>query len=140
MTSQRWFLAALGIVLGGLSQTGCGPNPGPELVDVQGKVTYKGKAVPGGEGVFQIADGNNRGVGRINADGSYKMKSPLGKVRAAVVTRPATQDRSGDANRPAVRDVVLPRGVNPAQLPPPRYESFNTSGLSYEVKDSSNTI
>jgi hypothetical protein len=90
--------------------------------------------------VFQIADGRNRGVGFINPDGSYKMKSPLGKVQVAVVTRPAAADGSGDAHRPAVRDVVLPRGVNPARLPPPKYESFNTSGLSFEVKDGSNTI
>src|SRR5689334_21174829 len=99
--------------------TGCGSVPGPKLGDVQGKVTYKGKAVPGGMVVFQVADGKNRGVGLIYPEGSYKMKSPLGKVQAAVVTRPASPNSSGDANRPAVRDVVLPRGVSPERLPPP---------------------
>src|SRR6516225_2815866 len=110
MSARRWFLAALGVVLADLSLTGCGSDPGPKLGEVHGKVTYQGKAVPGGMVVFQIADGRNRGVGFINPDGSYKMKSPLGKVQVAVVTRPAAADGSGDAHRPAVRDVVLPRG------------------------------
>ena len=110
------------------------------MVDIKGKVTYKGKPLPGGTVVFQTADGKQRGVGPIMSDGSYSMKSPFGEVQAAVVTRtPTSEDMKGD-KRPAVREVHMPANVPPSALPPRKYERFDTSGLTFEVKESGQTI
>src|SRR5262245_18078099 len=91
--------AALLILAVGL--VGCVSSQ-PKLAEVKGRVTYKGKAVPCGMVVFQEENGNQRGVGPIDSSGNYSLKAPLGKVKAAVVTRPATSDSVKDPNRPAV--------------------------------------
>ena len=99
-----------------------------KLADVKGKVTYNGKAVPGGMVVFQAADGF-RGVGPIMQDGSYSLKSPLGQVKAVVVTRPpSAESLKNPEKRPPVREVHMPAGVDPRSLPPQKYERFETSG------------
>jgi len=90
--------------------------------------------------VFQTPDGQQRGVGPIGPDGTYTLKSPIGTVHAAVVTRPVSRDQPGGSNRPAIREVAMPAGVNPNLLPPAKYESFDSSELRYEVKPGPNTI
>lgn len=132
----RTSLLATGLLLLSL---GCGETA-PTLVDVSGKVTYKGKPVPCGMVVFLASDGKSRGVGPIGTNGQYSLKSPMGNMKVAVVTRPADPNSVNDPDRPAVRDVVIPAGVDVRTLPPEKYQSFNKSGLTAEVKSSSQTI
>jgi hypothetical protein len=125
-----------------LWMVGCsGEYPTPEMAEVKGKITYKGKPLPGGTVVFQTTDGKNRGVAPIMANGTYSMKSPLGEVKAAVVTRnPSAESMSNREKRPAVREVHMPTNVDPKSLPPEKYERFETSGLSYTIKAGTNAI
>jgi hypothetical protein len=137
MTSLRRSLPVLAMAL----VLGCGGESQPELADVKGKVTYKGKPLPGGTVAFQGPDGKGRGVGPIMRDGTYSLKCPPGKVQAAVVTRPpSAESMSSVEKRPAVREVHMPSNVDPRSLPPQQYERFDTSGLSYEVKAGGQTI
>ena len=121
---------------------GCSSEyPTPEMAEVKGKITYKGKPLPGGTVVFQTPDGKNRGVAPIMANGTYSMKSPLGEVKAAVVTRPPSAESMKNVEkRPAVREVHMPSNVDPKSLPPEKYERFETSGLTYTIKPGTNTI
>ena len=137
-TWHRWFFFAFA----GLLTLGCSSeSPTPEMAEVSGKITYKNKPLPGGTVVFQTTDGKNRGVAPIMADGTYKMKSPLGEVQAAVVTRPpSAESMSNLEKRPAVREVHMPSNVDPKTLPPTKYERFETSGLSFTIKQGANTI
>ncbi len=112
---------------------GCSGSSKPEFTDVKGTVTYKGKKVTHGMVVFKAVDGDQRGVGPISSNGTFSLKSPVGPVVAAVVTRPATNQDFNNPNRPAVKEVTLPPGVNLASLPPKRFESFNTSQLNFDI-------
>lgn len=133
-------ITGLSLALSFMLTLGCGEDAPPELAEVTGKVTYKGKPVPGGMIVFLSEDGK-RFVSPIKRDGSFSLKSPLGPVKAAVVTRQPSGDGMNDNERPAVREVPpLPPGTDPKSLPPKNYERFETSGLSYEVTQSGQTI
>lgn len=126
-------IVVFGFLVVCVSVVGCGGEK-QEFAEVKGKVQYKGEPLPFGMVVFQSVDGNKRGVGPIGRDGTFTLKSPIGKVKAAVVTRPADPNSVNDPNRAAVRDVVIPKGFNTKNLPPQKYESFNTSSLEYDVK------
>ncbi len=118
---------------------GCGSSK-TEFTEVKGTVTYKGQKLTHGMVVFKSKDGNQRGVSPISAQGTFSIKSPVGPVVAAVVTSPDSDKDLKDENRPAVKDVVVPRGINVANLPPTKYESFNTSQLSYDIQPGNQPI
>lgn len=127
------------LLLLGIGMAGCGGNAEPKLAEVTGKVTYKNKPLPGGMVVF-LSDDGKRGVGAIQKNGTFKMKSPFGTVKAAVVTRNATKESLKDGKRPAVKEVHMPSGVNPETLPSREFEYFETSGLSFDVTQNGQTI
>lgn len=118
---------------------GCGGPSEPKLVQVKGKITYKGQALPGGTVAF-LGSGGYRAVAPIMRDGQYSLKAPLGDVQVAVVTRTPTPEKMKKGQRPAVREVNMPPGVNPKSLPPEKYERFDTSGLTATVKEDGQTI
>lgn len=129
------------LLVGTVALIGCGEPAPPEMAEVRGKITYKSRPLPGGTVVFQAADGKSRGVSPVMPDGSYFLKSPLGKVQVVVVTRPpSAESMTNVSKRPPVREVHMPRNVDPRSLPPEKYERFETAGLSFDVKSGSQTI
>jgi hypothetical protein len=107
-----------------LTAAGCGPR----LYPVRGKVTYPdGTPVTEGTVVFESQGGEKPRTSRgtIRADGGYELAThkpgdgvPAGKYRALVAPKydPNAVDR--------------PKGPPPFD---PRYTSFETSGLEFEV-------
>ena len=127
--STRRFLLLSGLLFTTLT-LGCGGDDQVQKAEVNGTVTYKSRPLPGGMVVFKT-EGGQRAVAAIQSNGTYSLKSPLGKVQVAVVTRPPKREEFNGPNVPPVREVHNPP---PASMQPPvKYGRFATSGLSFEV-------
>jgi hypothetical protein len=135
---------------------GCG-SKGPSLGKVSGKVTHKGQPVTKGTITFLPEDKNERAAsGTIGSDGNYTLTTytqgdgaVLGRHRISIVSREvdvpggkaqaaqtmSPQEIMKGSQSPGMRDSP------PAQtaLIPARYNSPDTSGLSFVVKEGRNT-
>src|SRR5947209_18635287 len=65
---------------------GCagGSSATPELAPVSGKVTFKGKPLPGGRITFVALKGGQTGSGNIDEKGEYQIRAPVGDVSITV--------------------------------------------------------
>ncbi len=142
-----------------LSFTGCSPSPG----QVSGKVTYKGKPVPGGWVTIRPSDPKQNTLSaQIDREGNYSMEIPAGEVKLAIDNRefePLPKAGAGIPSGIALpADVVKKLGGQPQPQPtepvdpsttadapvvretdryikiPDKYYLVETSGLSYTVK------
>ena len=118
-----------------LGVTGC--DRGPPISEVSGKVTFQGQPVS--EGVINFASESGFGAqARLAADGSYSLRShhgkgiPLGSYKVSIAPPPFD---------PVPADLSKPPAERP-QYPdiPARYRSFDTSGLTAEVREGGNVF
>lgn len=152
LTCSRGLWAVLGAA-GLLFCGGCGPGgySGPTGT-VSGTVTLNSEAVPAGCNVSFVSDQGFSATGTVESGGSYKL-SRVGKAGEVLDTIPvatykvsisppaeaseADYDKmmeeestsGGDAEAEAGQEVI-----------PAKYQTTETSGLSKEVKEGSNTI
>ena len=139
--------ATSGLLLTLLTAIGCGGGVG----DVTGTVTYKGKPLDGGS--VQYRSGGKTIASEISKDGKYSIAGvPAGAALVAVsYVDPRATDhfravsaasKSGGAGRgdkeaPAsALSKVDPTTFNKV---PDKYNDFNGSGLTFEVKKGPNT-
>lgn len=109
---------------------GCGTS-GPEMGDVKGTVTYKGKPLTTGTITFvPETDGLPTAFAEIQPDGTYVAKTrdfgngvPIGKHRVMII---AVKDHGPEAPVEAILPV--------------KYSSDSQSGLTAEVKAGENTV
>ena len=91
----------------------------PATGSVEGKVSYKGKPLPGGIVGFHLASGKLVLV-KLKADGSYRVPVvPVGAAKITVETKPAKPVPGG---KPA-QFIAIPK----------KYASPETSGITYTV-------
>jgi hypothetical protein len=133
-------LSAAGVCALALAACGCTGGTGT----VTGKVTYIGKALPGGT-VTCLARGNRPFMGKIEPDGTYTVTDvPIGPVKIAV-------EAAGPAGEPPIAlpkpDQPPPQMKPPASDPrpphttialPKQYANPDTSGLEMTVVKGSN--
>lgn len=128
-------LPSLAMVIGFTTLAGCSP-PEPQTYPVEGVVKFEGKPPVGFMIEFSSDETDTKGisaVGTVEADGTYKLTTTLnGKDKDGAV-----------AGKHKV--VVVAPPVNrspPVILPVPlKYQDYNTSGLTFEVKPGAeNTI
>jgi hypothetical protein len=116
-----------------LLAAGCA-RPGLSQAEVSGRVTYRGRPLPGGVVTFVSARGLS-GTAAIGADGSYQVRAPVGDVKVSVDNRMLRK-----AGRPAgyrVGSRPEGEGLHPltgTYVPvPDKYASAETSGLTCHV-------
>jgi hypothetical protein len=112
--------------------SGCGQKTGT----VSGKVTYQGKALPGGNVNFlSESSGAVFKTSKIESDGSYSVSGiPVGPAKITVqgvsTRRMATlPGQGGEASNSDPKEVIVP----------PQYGNAEQSGLKYDVKPGSQT-
>jgi hypothetical protein len=116
-----------------VTASGCGQKTGT----VSGKVTYQGKALPGGNVNF-LSEGQGAvfKTSKIESDGSYSVSGiPVGPAKITVqgvsTRRMATvpgQEKGGAPNSDQ-KEVIVP----------PQYSNAEQSPLKYDVKPGSQT-
>ncbi len=126
--------AGLGLVLSLL--LGCSSD---RMAPVSGKVTYKGKSVTQGpyQGKITFVDPDNPGrvgVANISADGTYKVRAPIGACKVAIES--AELEPPPD---PKKRTQVRPGMFIGKSLIPEKYMSYAQSGLTFQVQKGENT-
>lgn len=136
----------------GLLLSGCGRSLGPEG-EVSGKVTLKGKPLPGGQVTFLTPKGYTF-TGVIDPQGNYKLRVPAGEARIAVDNR--TLLKSNNSSMPDLRHppgIKPPPGAKVDEAPKSpstditgtyvpladKYRSPDASGLTYTVTTGSQT-
>jgi hypothetical protein len=107
--SHRSIVAMIGLAF--LALAGCGPQVGT----VQGKVTYRGKVVPGGVVVLLTSD--NQAIHcPIDKDGSYTAPNiRCGPARFVVLNPPPPVVGAGEP-LPPTRDFLPKRFENPDEV------------------------
>ncbi len=118
-----------------LLAAGCGGG-GVHQAEVSGKVTYRGRPLPGGLVTF-VSDRGLSSTATIAPDGSYHLMAPVGVVKVSVDNRMLrkagprwTGYRIG--NRPEGYGGLHP--LTGTYVPvPQRYHSVETSGLTCHV-------
>jgi hypothetical protein len=153
-------LVHLGVLAPLLAALGCSPGK----ATVSGKVTYNGKAVPGGTVMFRPADSRQNAVSvELDAEGNYSAILPEGEVTVLVDNRELEPQPSwgpvalppglpADLGRKLGGKAKAPDGPAPevdpsktADAPPTRrsgryvkipdkYYTLETSGLKFTVK------
>jgi len=110
---------------------------------VSGKVTYKGKPLPGGNVTFAGKDGKSLAAA-IHEDGTYSLeKVPPGEYKVAVETESLRKAAPGGGVPPKGGDKIAPPPA--ADAPkyvaiPVKYANPETSGLTYTVKTGKQTF
>jgi hypothetical protein len=103
-------------------------RPAKKTGTIMGKVTYKGKPLPGGTVTFHPAKGKAI-TGIIQPDGTYAVKDvPLGPAKVAIETE-SVKPKPGAA----------PKGGKYIPIPA-KYASPKTSGLTYMVAAGKQTL
>jgi hypothetical protein len=128
--------------------TGCGGPGGPQG-KVHGKATYQGKPINGGSTVSFLSESGGAAAGKVEADGSYQLRSmngdniPAGKYKV-LISPPALPDRTPEeamkASMPAEIGKNSVKGPVADPTIPDQYRAITTTPLSYEVKQGDNEI
>jgi len=121
---------------------GCGKGKhSTDHIDVTGTVTYKGAPVTGGRVTFLSDDGFSA-PGRIDEEGNYTVKAPVGHSKVTVDT--SMLDKSNRGAKMGGKGVGKP-GEDPDPIKgtfvriPTKYKNFETTDLSATVsKDNKN--
>ena len=164
MMLHRAVCSALLAFLLVVAAPGCGDSSGlGRRYPVSGSVTYNGTPLEHGTISFAPADGTGRAAGGTITDGRYSLTTHdsddgalPGKYRVSVVAKLADpskvdlkikksrEGRETEAEKQAMAIVypqkVAARAAAAAKnLIPPKYSSPETSGLTFEVKEQTNT-
>jgi hypothetical protein len=119
---------------------GC-PGAGDVNNSVNGKVTVGDKPASGS--VVFLGPDNKEVMGAISPDGTYNIPNPkkgLNKIAVKGTGMPALVQSGG--KMPGIKEKDVPEqkdkmpDVGGGVDPPKKYESFESSGLTYEVKGS----
>jgi hypothetical protein len=123
----RFFGVTLAFLLA-LNLVGCSGKSAESTTSVEGVVKYKGAPLPGGRITFSSAKEKGKiAAASINNDGTYKVNNPpIGEVKIGV-EGPSPPSDSSKGNKPLV---VLPKD----------YANPDKSGLTYTVKEGSQTF
>jgi len=122
---------------------GCGGPKGPLVVPVEGRVTFAGQPVTGGE-IFSVPDVSKgadgpMSVGELRGDGSYALRGPGGRVGAVVGSHRiylAMPGRAAPTPTIVVDGAVIQQDeatVSPPRGLPDRLFSPDSSGLTADV-------
>jgi hypothetical protein len=134
------------VVLAILGIGGVGSAPAADRKDetgtITGKVTFRGKPLPGGTIAFHPSRGKPL-VGKIRPDGTYTVKDvPVGKVRVTVETESVRPKPKVPSSIPPGSGEPIPkRGKEPkyARIPD-KYAKPETSGLTCDVRGGNQTL
>lgn len=125
-----WFVLTLSL----LAVAGCRGDRLESLVS--GKITLDGKPIGPGIATFVPVDGSrNPGIGDINPDGSYTVRTSRTQGMLAGDYRVAVQVYQQPNLKPGERAMTRPNLVHPD-----KYASPDTSGLKYTIERGRNTI
>jgi len=115
------------VLLSLLLLTGCSSSGNGDGNEISGVVKYNGEPVPGGTISFiSAADKNKVARAGINPDGTYRVgKVPLGDMKITIDGPSPPSDSA--------------QGKKPPMILPKTYLKAETSGLSYSVKEGSQT-
>lgn len=103
---------------------------------VAGKITLDGQPIGPGIATFVPVDGSrNPGIGDINPDGSYAVRTSRTQGMLAGEYKVAVQVYQQPNLKPGERAMTRPNLVHPD-----KYASPDTSGLKYTVERGRNTI
>ncbi len=120
---------------------GCGGS-GVSQAEVSGRVTYRGRPLPGGVVTFISARGLS-GTAAVGSDGSYQVLAPVGDLKVSVDNRmlrkpggrPAGYRVGGRPEGEALRPLTG------TYVPlPEKYAAAETSGLSCHVSRGAQTF
>ncbi len=123
--------------------TGCGPGSGPTGT-VTGKVTLDGEPVPQGCAVTFVSSAGFTASAKVGAGGSYTLLNvdkpaiPVASYKVAVA-QPAAEVSGADYEKYMSPDGGGGAKTAPETIPA-KYQSTETSGLSFDVKEGPNTI
>jgi hypothetical protein len=107
-----------------------------EHTEVSGKVTFQGKALPGGKVTFVAVNGGFASMGDIDENGHYQISAPLGEVEIGV-TNAMMRSKSGPlaAQRLTKAEATKEDPMKGRWVKlPARYADPRTSGLKYTVE------
>jgi hypothetical protein len=149
--NSNWRIAAFLLVGTTVLQLGCSSSslpPGPKGT-VTGKVTYNGNPVPAGSTITFIHGGTSLpAMGQIGADGSFKLmmqggdQVPAGTY-AVSVSPPPSAEISEETDMEAYK-AIMEGGATAPKTPagpfPQKYQSAETSGVTFDVKEGANTF
>ncbi len=142
-----WLCLLSGVLL---SAGGCGERP-PHEVDygeVSGKVSFKGKPLPGGKVTFVTAKWGYSASANIDENGQYNGKFPVGDVLIAVDNRMLEPPKKEKGKKQAAKNPPLKAPPDVVAPPPPKgkyvkipdkYADPSTSGLTFKVEKGTQT-
>jgi hypothetical protein len=108
-----------------------------EMVEVSGKVSYKGRPLPGGRITFTADQGGLAAGANLDENGNYKVTAPVGPVKITVDNRGLDTSKRGPRGGPILRN---PNQEGPTDMPghyveiPNKYYETATTDLTYTVK------
>jgi hypothetical protein len=129
-----WRCFPFGLLVLAMVAAGCGGQRASyQTAEVTGKVTYKGKALPGGMVNFVADKGGVASNGVIDENGNYKISAPIGDVHISVDNRMLEKKGPGGPvlRRPDSDAPTVPKGTY-VQIPE-KYAATDFSGLTYKV-------
>lgn len=127
---MRWIVVVIGVAL----FAGC--DRGPEMGQVSGTVTYRGKPIQFGNVMLQPTAGGATSIGTIGSDGTFKMATEkYGEGTATGLN--LVKVTSFEAQDPSRNMEIAIVGLGKSLIPV-RYTSYGTSGLSLDVKPGEN--
>jgi hypothetical protein len=117
---------------------GCQSKHSTEHVEVTGRVLYNNEPVTGGQVSFVTVESGFANTGRIDEQGNYTIKAPVGEVMISVDNRMLREQPIGDM--PAMRmgagrpDQPKPDPIKGTYVQiPAQYYTPDVSGLKYTV-------
>jgi hypothetical protein len=130
----RWSLLLLVLAFA----YGCATKHKYDTAEVTGKVTFKGKPLPGGSITFVAVKGGTATSGIIEESGDYKVSAPIGEVKIQVDNR-SLEKKKGPTGpilkRPDQGEPNTAKGTYVAI--PEKYYTADDTPLTYTVKSGS---
>src|SRR5262249_18589860 len=126
----RWSLLLLVV----LCAYGCANKRKYDTAEVSGKVTFKGKPLPGASITFVAVKGGAATSDVIDENGNYKISAPIGEVKIQV------DNRSLEKKKPMGPVLKRPGSEEPSSLKgtyvaiPEKYYTADDTPLTYTVK------
>jgi hypothetical protein len=121
----RWCLAALALAVT------CGGCGGDGLVQVTGRLTWKGQPVPSTEVVFMPDDGSRRSLGKTDDQGNFTLR--YSRTQAGATRGPCTVFLRYVPSNEEDNKQIPPKASKELREVIHRYGDPKTSGLHFEI-------